>query len=232
LRLTVPLLPGRFVRRYKRFFVDVRLDSGPELAVHCPNSGSMSGLLVAGAPVLVSDSGNPARKLRHTLERIRPGRAWVGVNTMLPNHLVREAVERGRVRELRGFASVRSEVRLGGRSRIDLLLEGRRRKRCWVEVKNATLRDGRVARFPDAVTERGRKHLRELSGAVARGDRAAMFYVVNRADCDAMGPADDIDPAYGEALRRAASAGVELLAYRVAMRGARSWIATPLPVLL
>lgn len=231
MKLAAPLLRGRFERRYKRFFCDVRLEDGRTLTVHCPNSGSMTGLLVDDAPVIVSDSGNPARKLRHTLERIRPGRAWVGVNTMLPNHLVREAVERGRVPELAGYASVRSEVRLGERSRIDLLLEGPGRPRCWVEVKNTTLRDGRVARFPDAVTERGRKHLHELRTAVGHGDRAVMFYVVNRGDCDAMGPAEAIDPAYAAALRESIDAGVEALAYRVAMRGPRAWITTSVPVL-
>ncbi len=232
MRLQGPLHRGRLLRRYKRFLADVRLDDGRELTVHCPNSGSMAGIAREGAPVLVSDSGNPKRKLRFTLERVRPGRAWVGVNTMLPNRLAREAVERGRIAELRGYPTVRSEVRLGERSRIDLSLEAPDRPRCWVEVKNTTLRDGRVARFPDAVTERGRKHLRELADAVARGDRAVMLFVVNRADCDAMGPADGFDPDYGRELRRVAGRGVELLAYRVALRGASATLRTPLPVLL
>jgi sugar fermentation stimulation protein A len=163
-----PLLPGRLVRRYQRFFADVVLEDGRAETVHCPNSGSMLGLCAVGAPVLVSDSGDPARKLRMTLERVRAGRAWVGVNTMLPNRIVREAVEAGRLPELAGYAEVRPEVKFGERSRIDLRLAGPDRPACWVEVKNVTLRAGRAARFPDAVTERGLKHLRELASARLR----------------------------------------------------------------
>ncbi len=235
MRIAKPLHHGVLLRRYKRFLADVRLDDGRELTVHCPNSGSMQGIAIAGAPVIVSDSGNPKRKLRMTLERVRPGRAWVGVNTMLPNHIVREAITRGRIDELRGYASVRPEVVLEKGTRIDLRLGGGTRTgpaTCWVEVKNVTLRIGRGARFPDAVTERGRKHLEALLRAVRRGERGVLVFVVNRGDCDHVAPADDIDAAYGEALRRAADGGVEILARRARMRADRTWLGESLPVRL
>jgi sugar fermentation stimulation protein A len=232
MRIDRPLLEGRFVRRYKRFFADVALADGRTVAVHCPNSGSMMGLLVEGAPVLVSDSEDDGRTLRLTLERIRIGRGWVGVNTMLPNRIVREGVERGLVAELAGYDEVRSEVVCSKASRIDLRLAGAGRKATWVEVKNTTLRDGAVARFPDSVTERGRKHLEELTRLVRGGDRAVMFFLVNRTDCASMAPADAVDPEYGRALRKAAARGVELLAYRVAFRGAHATVAERVPVVL
>lgn len=226
-----PLVIGRFVRRYKRFFADVEID-GSVVAVHCPNSGSLAGLQEPGSEVLVSDSCDPARTLRRTLERIRVGGAWVGVNTMLPNRIVRAGIEGGRVAELSGYSDVRSEVVCGPSSRIDLLLTSPDRPRCWVEVKNTTLRDGDVARFPDAVTERGRKHLAELTRLVAEGDRAVMFFLVNRTDCGAMGPADDVDPEYGRALRAAAAAGVELLAYRAELLPSSARVGDRVPVRL
>lgn len=232
MKLRGTLHRGVLLRRYKRFLADVRLDSGVELTVHCANPGSMKGLLAEGAQVVVSDSGDPKRKLPFSLERIRVGRAWVGVNTALPNHIAREAIEAGRIEEVTGYETVRSEVKLGEKSRIDLRLEDPTRPNCWVEVKNVTLREGRAARFPDSVTERGRKHLRELAGVVERGERGVMLFLVNRADCDSMGPADDIDPAYGAELRRVADVGVELLAYSVRMRADTAIVAARVPVLL
>jgi sugar fermentation stimulation protein A len=232
MKIDLPLHRGILLRRYKRFLADVRLEDGRELTVHCPNSGSMLGIAREGAPVIVSDSGNPKRKLRMTLERVRPGRAWVGVNTMLPNHLAREALEGGRISELAGYPDVRAEVVLEKGTRIDVHLSGGDRPPCWVEVKNATLREGRAALFPDAVTERGRKHLEALLHVVARGERGALLFVVNRGDCDHVAPADVIDPAYGEALRRAAAGGVEILARRARMRGDRTWLAESVPVQL
>lgn len=232
MRIDRPLLKGRFVRRYKRFFTDVELEDGRVVAVHCANSGSMAGLQTPGAEVVVSDSLDEKRLLRLTLERVRVGRGWVGVNTMLPNRIVRDGIERGLVAELTGYADVRSEVVCGPSSRIDLCLSGPGRPRTWVEVKNATMKVGDVARFPDAVTERGLKHLGELSRLVREGDRAVMFFLVNRTDCDAMGPADDVDPEYGAALRKAAGAGVELLAYRVAFRGPSVSVAHRVPIVL
>ena len=232
MRITRPLHRGVLLRRYKRFLADVRLDDGRELTVHCPNPGSMTGLAHEGVRVLVSDSQDPRRKLRMTLERVRPGRAWVGVNTLLPNTLVREAIEAERIPALAGYDDVRPEVVLEPGTRIDLRLTGDGRPPCWVEVKNATLRVGRAALFPDAVTERGARHLAALHDVVSRGGRGVLVFVVNRGDCDRVSPADAIDPAYGRALRRAVCGGVEVLAHRARMRGARTWLAEQVPVVL
>jgi len=208
-----PLLPGRLVRRYKRFLADVVLDVGRELTVHCPNPGSMKSLVREGARVCVADSMNPKRKLRYTWELVRVGRHWAGVNTMRTNRIVQEALEKKRVPELADWGTIRPEAPMGEKRRVDFLLsEGDRR--CYVEVKNVSLAEGGVARFPDSVTTRGRAHLVELRREVEEGNRAVMLYLVNRGDCATAGPADDIDPEYGETLREAAAAGVETLAYR------------------
>ncbi len=233
MKLEREMVPATLVRRYKRFLADVRLEDGSELTVHCPNPGAMTSCSEPGRPVLISDSGNPARKLRFTLEMIRMGRTWVGVNTGLPNRVVADLVRRGRIPELRGYPEVRPEVRYGeaGRSRIDLRLsdpEGRQPV-CWVEIKNTTLRVGRAAAFPDAVTERGRKHLHDLAGVVARGDRGVIFFFVGRADCHRFRPADEVDPAYGETLREVRAAGVEVLAYRMRFSPRRVTLADRLP---
>ncbi|MEO1088423.1 MAG: DNA/RNA nuclease SfsA, partial [Acidobacteriota bacterium] len=222
MRWTKPLTDATLVSRYKRFLADVRLADGSVLTVHCPNSGRMLTCSEPGRPVLISDSGNPKRKLRFTLEAIRMGRIWVGVNTANPNRAVEGFVRRGRIPELAGYGGLRREVPYGegNRSRIDLLLEEPGRRPCYVEVKNNTFRtegpagDGYAA-FPDAVTERGRKHLMDLAARVEAGDRAVLFYFIGRSDCRRVRPADEIDPLYGETLREVASQGVELLAYRM-----------------
>lgn len=212
------LIEGRFVRRYKRFFADVEGPGGEVLVAHCPNSGSMESCKTPGARAWVSPSDDPRRKLRYTLEIVESHGALAGVNTALPNHLAEEAVRAGVVAELQGYDGLRREVRYGSeRSRIDLLLE-RGDERCYVEVKNVTLGDGgEVARFPDAVTARGTKHLRELTQMVAEGHRAVLLFCVSRTDARVVEPADDIDPQYGRTLREAAAAGVEVLAYRCAI---------------
>jgi len=208
-----PLLGGRLVRRYKRFLADVVLDDGRELTVHCPNPGSMKSLVRDGARVYVSDSENLARKLRYTWELVRVGRHWAGVNTMRTNAVVGEALRKRRVPELTEYGTIRAEAPMGERRRVDFLLtEGDRR--CFVEVKNVSLAEDGVARFPDSVTSRGRAHLVELRREVAEGNRGVMLYLVNRGDCATAGPADAIDPAYGETLREVVAAGVETLAYR------------------
>lgn len=208
-----PLLEGTLLRRYKRFLCDVELPRGRRLTVHCANPGSMRGVSVPGRPVRIRDSGDPRRKLPHSLEQVRPGRAWVCVNTALPNRAVEAALRRGGIPPLSGRADIRREVASGLGSRFDLVLEHGGR-RCWVEVKNVTLREGREARFPDAVTARGLRHLEELAALVRAGDRAAMVYFVGRADVDAFRPAWAIDPAYAEGLSAAADAGVEILPVR------------------
>jgi sugar fermentation stimulation protein A len=231
MELPHPLTPGRLLRRYKRFLADVELDDGAVVTAHCPNSGSMLGCALPGSPVLLSRSDNPTRKLAYTWELVRVEAGWVGINTGLPNRLVREGIERGIVAELQGYGRIRQEVCYGSeRSRIDLLLE--EPGRCYVEVKNVTLVVNGIARFPDAATTRGQKHLRELMAMVAGGARAVNFFVVQHAGARAVGPADAIDPAYGSLLRQAARAGVELIAYQASVTPTEIALCRPLPVVL
>ncbi|HKJ89041.1 MAG TPA: DNA/RNA nuclease SfsA [Gammaproteobacteria bacterium] len=215
MRFEQPLLEGTLIRRYKRFLADVELPDGAVVTAHCANSGSMATCKEPGRPVMLLPADSPKRKLKFTWELYHCGDGWVGVNTHRPNALVAEAIAAGDVPELAGYAGMRREVKYGRNSRIDILLEDPERGPCHVEVKNCTLLapDGLV-RFPDAVTERGRKHLDELMELSANGGRAVMFFLVNRPDGAGFGPADHIDPAYGKRLREAAEAGVELLAYR------------------
>jgi sugar fermentation stimulation protein A len=208
-------LSGRLLRRYKRFLADVELDDGRKLTVHCPNPGSMLGCAEPGSAVRCSTSDNPKRKLPHTLEMIRVGRTWVGLHAGLANAFAARALEADAISELAGHAEIAREVGVGDGARLDFRLTGGCRKPTWVEVKSVTLAEGKVARFPDSVSERGRRHAQTLARLVSAGDRAVQLYVVQRGDCERMEPADDIDPRYGEALREAVAAGVEVLAVRV-----------------
>jgi sugar fermentation stimulation protein A len=225
-----PLVRGRLARRYKRFFADVILDDGVELTVHCPNPGAMLGMNTAGMAVWVSRSENPKRKLAHTLELVEADGGPVGVNTMLPNRLVAEALAASAIPELAGYPTVRAEVKYGLGSRVDFLLGGDGRPPCWVEVKSVTLRraDG-VAEFPDCVSDRGLRHLAELRAMVEAGDRAVMLFVVQRADCESFDVAADIDPAYAAGLVAAVAHGVEVLCYdcQISPEGIR--LSRPLP---
>mgnify|MGYP003609312828 CR=1 FL=1 len=207
------LLEGRLVRRYQRFLADVET-AGGLVTAHCPNTGSMLGCKDAGMRVWLSPAANPARKLAWTWELVEtaPG-VIVGVHTGRSNALVREAIEAGAVPELTGYPTLRPEQRYGEGSRIDLLLQAPGRPDCYVEVKNVTAAvEGGVGYFPDAVTARGAKHLRELAAMVAAGHRAVLVFCVQRGDVAEVRPADHIDPAYGRALRDALAAGVEVLA--------------------
>jgi sugar fermentation stimulation protein A len=207
-----PCVEARFVSRHKRFTVLVER-AGERFAAHTNNTGSMLGLLRPGARALLSVSDNPARKLKHTLEMVELDGFWTGVNTSAPLRLLRAAFAAGRLPDATGYANFRSEVACGD-SRLDALLTGPG-GRLWVECKNVTLvEDGGVAQFPDAVTERGRKHLYALARAVDSGDRAALFFCIQREDAECFGPAWAVDPAYGEALQEVLDRGVELWAYR------------------
>lgn len=209
------LVQGRLIRRYKRFLADVQLEQGVVTAA-CPNTGSMMGCCEPGSRVWLSESDRATRKYRHTWEIVEVGKVMVGINTALPNALVEEAVASGALAELAGYANVRREVGFGEeRSRIDLLLEHPERPPCYVEVKNVTAAvSGRVALFPDSVSERGAKHLRELIRLKAAGLRPVQLYCVQRGDVDEVRPADAIDVEYGRTLRQAIAAGVEVMAYR------------------
>jgi sugar fermentation stimulation protein A len=213
MKLPQPLYEATLIRRYKRFLADVQLPDGETITVHCPNSGSMKGCAEPGSSVLLSRSSNQKRKFAFTLELIRINGLWVGINTMRPNYLVREAISQGTITELSGYQDIRSEVRYGTNSRIDLLLSGPTGS-CYVEVKNVTLLCGKSALFPDAVTTRGQKHLRELMQVVQAGDRGVIFFVVQREDAQTFGTADAIDPIYGKLLRLSMQNGVEALAYQ------------------
>jgi sugar fermentation stimulation protein A len=226
-------LRGRLVRRYKRFFADVETEDGRTLTVHCPNPGSMIGCAIPGAAVRCSTSDAPRRKLRHTLEMIRIGRAWVGLHTGRANAVAERALRAGGLPELSGYRELRREVPIRD-SRLDFRLRGRPRdpRDAWVEVKSVTLAQGSLALFPDSVTERGRRHLETLMALRRGGGRAVMLFLVQRADCDRVAPADAIDPAYGETLREAVRYGVEVFALgaRVTARAIR--VERQLPVLL
>jgi sugar fermentation stimulation protein A len=212
-----PLVQARFLYREKRFFIHAELPDGTPVIAHTNNTGRMSGCLTEGGRVWLSPAENPRRKLKWTLEISEsPGGVLVGVNTAMANLLAAEALKTEIIPQLAGYTLVRAEVPFGTRgSRADFLLDewpGQMRPRCWLEVKNVSLVTGGHARFPDAPTARGRKHLLELAETVARGDRAALLFCAQRSDAVTAGPADDIDPEYGQLLRRVAAEGVEVFA--------------------
>ncbi|MCP4806796.1 MAG: DNA/RNA nuclease SfsA [Proteobacteria bacterium] len=206
-----PLTRGTLLRRYKRFLADVELEDGSVVIAHCPNPGRMTSCQGAGWPVWLTHHDNPKRKLKWTWELTRnPDDAWILVNTARPNAIAKEGIESGRIAELATYETLRTEVKYGD-SRIDLMLDD-----TLVEVKSVTLRHAdREARFPDAVTKRGTKHLGELVRAHEEGRRAVLLFLLGRDDCDSVRPADSVDLAYGNALRAAHAAGVEVLAYRL-----------------
>jgi sugar fermentation stimulation protein A len=213
MRFKSRLLRGTLIQRYKRFLADVRLADGEVVTAHCTNTGSMMGCKEPGSAVYLSRSDNQNRKLRYTWELIKADGTWVGINTMHPNRLVPEAVDAGVISKLRGYQTMRREVKISAHSRLDLCLEGRNGC-CFVEIKNVTLAMNGTAAFPDAVSERATKHLKELMRLKRRGHRAALVFVIQRADCEYFRPADEIDQEYGRWLRRAIKAGVEALPYR------------------
>ena len=208
-----PLIEGKLLRRYKRFMADIELADGSVVTAHCANTGSMKGCRPEGAPVLISPASDPKRKLKYTWELVNIDGTWVGINTARPNRIVEAAIEDGTITELNPFDHLKREVKYGTNSRIDILLTHNDVK-TYVEVKNTTLAEDGLARFPDSVSERGTKHMRELAQVVKQGHRAAVVFLVHRDDCSAFAPADDIDPEYGKALRAAAKAGVMVLPYR------------------
>lgn len=218
MKFTTPLVRGTLIKRYKRFLTDVTLEDGEVITASCPNTGSMMGLKDPGNRVWLSTSDNPKRKYRHTWEMVEVAmdgqQTIVGLNTGRPNAIVSEAIRDGKITELAGYANLRNEVKYGVNSRIDILLEDDNRPACYVEVKNVTLlRQKGVAEFPDGVTARGAKHLKEMSEMVRQGHRATMFYLAQRADAEQLTFASDIDPAYLKAYKQARKAGVEAIAY-------------------
>jgi sugar fermentation stimulation protein A len=214
MRFSEPLTEARLVRRYKRFLADMELANGEVVTAHCANPGTMLGLAPPGARTFLSPAANPARKLAWNWELVEAGGGLVGINTAHPNRLVAEAIATGAIAELAGYATARREVPYGRNSRIDILLSDPARPDAYVEVKNVHLsRRPGLSEFPDCRTERGAKHLRELSDMVAAGRRAVMVYLIQRGDTASFDLARDIDPAYGAAFDAARAAGVEMLAY-------------------
>ena len=233
----VALIPGRLIRRYKRFLADVELAGGQTDTVHCPNPGAMLGLADPGLELWLSPTAGRPGRLPYRWDLVRLPTGLVGINTQIPNRLAAEAIAAGRIPELGGYPRLRREVRYGKNSRIDLLLEADDRPPCYVEIKNVHLRraDGPhpdAAEFPDSVTARGAKHLAELADMAAAGGRAVTMFVVQREDCDHFRIAGDIDPAYQRAIGQALAEGVEVLCYacRVSQHGIE--IDRPVPLAL
>lgn len=232
MRFPSPLVRGRLIKRYKRFLADVTLDSGQTITATCSNTGAMLGLTAPGSAVWLSTSDSPTRKYAHTWEMVETdlgkGPVMVGINTSMPNRLVEEACRAGQIPELCGYAGLRREVKYGLNSRIDLLLEDPAKGLCYVEVKNVHLsRTHGLAEFPDSVTERGAKHLDEMSAMVAQGHRAIMVYVIQRADAGSFSLAADIDPGYAAAFARAKASGVEAIAYQCTLSAEEIRLAGP-----
>jgi sugar fermentation stimulation protein A len=216
MRFSQPLIPGRLVKRYKRFLADIALDAGEEITAHCANPGAMLGLIAPGNRVWLSKSDNPSRKLAYSWEIVEADFGWgpllAGVNTAHPNAIAAEAVAAGFFPEFAGYESMRREVKYGRNSRVDLLLEGHGKPPCYVEVKNVHMsrREG-LAEFPDSVTARGAKHLAELGDMVEAGARAVMLYLVQM-EAERFALAADIDRKYAEAFKIARARGVEAIA--------------------
>ena len=231
-----PLIEGRLVKRYKRFLVDVVLADGEQVTAHCANTGSMKNCQPENARVWLSRSNNPKRKLAYSWELVEVAPSiLVGINTSLSNKLVKEAIEQGTITELQGYQEIRAEVQYGNeKSRVDFLLTGHSElPSCYVEVKNVTLWDQQSkGYFPDAVTARGTKHLRELMLMVEQGYRAVLCFCVQHSGIKSVSCADDIDPLYGKTLREAMSCGVEVIAYAAEMSIDAVTLQQAIPVIL
>ena len=232
------LVHARLIKRYKRFLADVRLDNDEIITVHCPNTGSMKNCVEENAEIWLSDSNNPKRKYRYTWEYLRTSRGHhIGVNAGKANQLVQSAIRDDLVEPLAGYDTIRPEVKYGDEnSRIDLLLQDSKKQDCYVEVKSVTLLEdppsSGIGYFPDAVSERGAKHLRELIKMSQSDARSVLFFCVQHTGIQEVRPADHIDREYGKLLREALDSGVEVLAYKVrkSNKGFRLW--RDLPVIV
>ena len=233
MRFQTPLVKGRLLRRYKRFLADVAVESGEEVTAHCPNPGSMMGLREPGLRVWVEPNDDPKKKLSYAWRvcQLSDG-TMVGIDTVVPNRVAKEALAARHIPALAAYHSVRPEVAYGTRSRVDFLLTESGLPDAYVEIKNVhLLRQDDWAEFPDCVTERGTKHLRELMEVKAQGARAVMLYVIQHEGCARFRIAEDLDPAYAAAFEEARAAGVEMLAHRchVTLTGITLGPAIPIP---
>jgi sugar fermentation stimulation protein A len=206
------LLQGNLVKRYKRFFVDIKYNN-KIITAHCPNTGSMMGLLSENNVVFFSKTEDPNRKLKYTLQIIKTRNKLVGVNTHLTNKIILEALENKKIKSLIKYNIIKKEVKFSEKTRFDFLISNNKKK-CFVEIKNVTLsREGKVAEFPDSPTSRGLKHLNDLCLAKQKGFEAYILYLVQRNDCESFKIATDIDQKYKFALDKALKSGVKLLCY-------------------
>lgn len=224
------LVKGILIRRYKRFLADIVLETGETVTAHCPNSGSMKGCAIPGSQVWLSESDNPKRKCRYTWELAKVPGTLIGINTQVPNKLVKLAVEKGLIKELCGYDRVTAEVKTSSHTRLDLLLENKAEEKCYVEIKNCTLVEEGIAMFPDAVTTRGQKHLEELEHLVSCGHRGVIFFLIQRMDAKEFRPADRIDRTYGEKLRKAVKNRVEIITRDTIMNTGMIKIGKAVPV--
>jgi len=231
MRFSPPLQKAVLLKRYKRFLADVRLQDHTLLTVHCPNSGSMLGCAEPDMEVCISDSQNPNRKYRYTLEMVRSGSCWVGINTARANDIVEEGIRGGNIPELDNLQELKREVKISPVSRLDFLLR-QGKSEIYVEIKNCSLAENGRAMFPDAVTERGTKHLQELMALRQKGHRAIILFCIQRQDADFFAPAAHIDPQFAAALEQAAAKGVDILAYQAAVSPEEIRILRRLPILL
>ena len=234
MKIIPELSPAILLKRYKRFLADVQLDDGSIITVHTPNTGSMMGLSDPGIRVWLRDTQNTTRKYRYSWEMSEPSPGnFVGVHTGIVNQLVSEAINSNRIAELTGYDSIHPEQKYGKEnSRIDLLLKSQNQPDCYLEIKNVTaISEESTAIFPDAISMRGQKHLRELMEVVKQGDRAMMFYCVQRQDCNTFRPAIEIDPDYASLLAEAYSQGVEIVAYQAKTTPSIIEITEPLEIL-
>ena len=206
------LISGQFVKRYKRFFVDVKID-GKIITAHCPNTGSMYGLLKKNNKVWLTKSNNPNRKLKYTLQIIQDKKTKVGVNTHLTNKIVLEALQNNLIKEFDKTIEIKPETKFGNNTRFDFLVTENNLK-SFIEVKNVTLsRKKGVAEFPDAITSRGLKHIRELIKANKKGYKIYILYLIQRNDCKSFKIADDIDPEYSDSLSKAVKKNLNVLCF-------------------
>ena len=235
MHITPPLISATLIKRYKRFLGDVVLSSGEQITVHTPNTGAMTGCAEPGCRVWLRDTQNPSRKYQYSWEASETiMNTMVGVHTGIVNTLVSEAIENSVISELQGYSVIRQEVKYGDeKSRIDLLLQNSGRPDCYVEIKNVTAMDSKgVAFFPDAVSQRAKKHLRELMLMAERGYRSALFFCVQRDDVSAVRPADEVDAEYGEILRHAVEHGVQVMAYTAVVTPDEIYLHRRVPVLI
>ncbi|MBC3766010.1 DNA/RNA nuclease SfsA [Neptunicella marina] len=221
MKFVSPLIPGTLIKRYKRFFADVKLDTGDIVTAHCPNTGSMKSCAEPGWKAWLSKHNNPKRKLAYTWELVENHLGHlIGINTHNANKLVAEAIQQNRIPELTGYDKIKPEVKYGNEnSRIDFLLTQSNQPDCYVEVKSVTLLEQDWGCFPDAVTTRGQKHLRELAILAEKGQRAVLLFLVQHSGIHQMTVARHIDPAYAAELQNAIDAGVEILAYGCELLG-------------